>query len=64
MSYKAGTVLFAGGNIPEHIEEAKKYIERMGLTRDDVKMLGSAEEILIVAKRQVTLEEKDVKQFV
>ena len=49
-------VYFAGCDCPEHIEEAKKYIKRMGFSQDDVKLVRRKYddrdgEILVVGKR-------------
>lgn len=55
MLYKAGTVLFAGDSL--HAEAAKDYVLRQGLTRDDVKIIGNESEVLVIAKKEVTLRE-------
>lgn len=58
MKVKAGSVLFAGYNCPEHIEAAKEYIKRNSLTGEDVKMESDKEtqtELLVVTKKEVEL---------
>lgn len=49
--YKAGTVLFSG----YEVEDAKDYIKRFGLTREDVKILKYQTGITVEAIRSVTL---------
>ena len=64
MIYKAGTQLCAGGDTVEHHEEIRKYIERHGLTFDQVKKVKQtcketgAVSIVLVAKTEVELRGK------
>jgi len=55
MIFTQGYTLFAGSNCPEHIQEAKDYISRNNLTRDDVKLLSNDDEVLVITKRNVKL---------
>lgn len=48
--------LFAGCNCPEHIEEAKKYVKKHGLTGDDVKIIANEEDVLVMTKRPIFLK--------
>lgn len=49
--------LFAGsGDDPEHIEEAKKYVKKHGLTSEDVKIISNGEQVLVVTKREIELK--------
>lgn len=64
MIYRAGTQLCAGSDTPEHHEEIRKYMERHGLTPDDVKRVRSTckktgrVDLLLVAKKEVELRGK------
>ncbi len=57
MTYASGFVLFWGGL--ENEAEARAYIKRYGLTHDDVKLVKRGEELLIIAKREVNLTERN-----
>lgn len=47
----SGPVIFATGNSPEGVEDAKAYIARFGLTRDDVSLVSRRSMVLVIAKR-------------
>ena len=53
MTLEPGFCLFAGGDSPEYIEEARAYIRRNGLTADDVKIVRRPEDdlVLVITKR-------------
>lgn len=53
MSYKKGTVLFAGWVGQE--EFMKRYIKIYGLTKHDVKIEKRGDELLLRARRDVSL---------
>lgn len=52
-----GAVLFAGDT--GHEQQARGYIKRHGLTADDVRMVKRGEELLIIAKREFNLTERN-----
>lgn len=56
MKCPEGMVLLAGADCDEHVEEAKKYILRYNLTREDVKLTRSPENgVRIITKREIEL---------
>jgi hypothetical protein len=57
MICKEGTVLFAGG-YPDHLEEAKAYIENLNIPKDKVKILkvdGTGLIVRVKAGEEVTI---------
>jgi hypothetical protein len=48
-----GPVLFASDDSPEALADAKAYIARFGLTRDDVTLTVRRGQTLVIAKRNV-----------
>lgn len=61
MTYKSNTVLFAGG--PDDLDEAKKYIKRYGLSKENVSIIrgGTSQSITVRVRngREVKLREGD-----
>lgn len=55
MRIEAGTVLYASDDIDEGVAEARAYIKRFGLTREDVRLVKRLGQTLVIAKREVTL---------
>jgi len=56
-TYPPRFCLFAGGK--DHLDEAKKYVKRFGLTSEDVKITSNGKEILVMTKKEVKLKEVD-----
>lgn len=52
---KAGTVLYASDDSADSVTEAREYIKRHGLTRDDVKLVKRECQVLVVAEREIEL---------
>jgi len=48
-----GPVIFASDDSPEAVRDAKAYIRRFDLTRDDVSIVQKDGQTLVVAKRNV-----------
>jgi hypothetical protein len=48
-----GPVIFASDDSPEAMRDAKAYIVRHKLTRDDVALLRKDRQTIVVAKRNV-----------
>lgn len=48
--YPSGSVFFAGANLPEHLEEAKRWIRKHNLTSDDVRIVRVDDQILVKRK--------------
>ena len=46
-----GPVLFASDDSPEAVADAKAYIARFHLTRDDVSLIKREGQTLVIAKR-------------
>ena len=44
-------VLYASDDSPEAVKDAKEYIKRFSLTRDDVSIIRKAGQTLVIAKR-------------
>jgi hypothetical protein len=44
-------VLFASDDSLESVDDAKEYIKRFSLTRDDVSIIRKAGQTLVIAKR-------------
>jgi hypothetical protein len=55
--FPAKFCLFAGDACQEHIDEAKNYVKRMGLTSEDVKIICNDENVLIITKREVEIKD-------
>lgn len=53
-----GVVLFASDTTPEAIQEARAYIAKFHLTADDVRLIKVEDQVRVVTKRPVTLEER------
>jgi hypothetical protein len=53
--YAIGTYLFSTQLCDEGIFEAKKYIKRMNLTRDDVKIVSSDGMVSVKTIREIDL---------
>ena len=49
----AGWVLYAGDDSHESVQEAREYIKRHSLTRDDVKLVKREGQVLVIAIREV-----------
>ncbi len=45
------TIMFWSNDSPESIQDAKKYIHRHELTRDDVRMIKKDEQVMVISKR-------------
>ncbi len=54
MIYKSGTVLFAGGL--DDLDEAKKYIKRYNLSKDDVSLIQGK------TNQSITVKVKDGRE--
>lgn len=55
MTLKKGTFLFAGWN-PDHLPDAKKYIDDNKLTKSDIELLSNEKnELLIRTKRDIEI---------
>ena len=50
---KSGMQLFASDTSDAALADAKAYIKRQGLTKDDVKLIKKNGQILVVAIREV-----------
>jgi hypothetical protein len=48
-----GPVLFASDDSQDALDDAKAYIGRFGLTKDDVRLVRSDGQTLVIAKRNV-----------
>lgn len=46
-----GPVIYASDGSPEALADAKAYIARFGLTRDDVSLIQRRGQTLVIAKR-------------
>lgn len=55
---EAGTVLYASDDSDEALADARAYIKRFGLTREDVRLVKRLGQTLVIAKREVTLNER------
>jgi hypothetical protein len=44
-------VLYASDDSPEAVDDAKEYIKRFSLTRDDVSIIRKEGQTLVIAKR-------------
>jgi hypothetical protein len=55
MTLRAGTVLYASDASDDAAADARAYIRKHGLTRDDVKLVKREGQILVVAEREVRL---------
>lgn len=55
LKLKKGMVYFAGSDCDEHIEEAKKYIDKNGWTKEDVRLvrrtIGEQSLICVIGNR-------------
>lgn len=60
MELRPDTILFASDTTPEAIQEARAYISNYALTSDDVRLIKTEEQVRVVTKRPVTLEEPNV----
>lgn len=49
-------VLYASDDSDASITEARDYIRRHGLTQDDVRLIRKGGSVMVVAKREVTLD--------
>ena len=47
----AGPVIFWSDDSPDALADAKAYIARFGLTRDDVSLVVKAGQTMVIAKR-------------
>lgn len=52
-----GVVLFASDTTSDAIQEARAYIAKFHLTADDVRLIKVEDQVRVVTKRPVTLEE-------
>lgn len=52
-----GVVIFASNTTQEAIQEARAYIAKYHLTVDDVRLIKVDEQVRVVTKRPLTLEE-------
>jgi len=57
-----GPVIFASDDSSEALADAKAYILRFNLTRDDVSLLRKNGQTLVVAKRNVADKIKNPRQ--
>lgn len=48
-----GPILFASDTSAEAVEDAKAYIRRFDLTRDDVRLVQENGQTLVIAKRNI-----------
>jgi len=55
---EAGTVIYASDDSDEALADARAYIKRFGLTREDVRLVTRLGQALVIAKREVTLNER------
>ena len=49
----AGFVLYACGDHPDSVEQARDYIRRMGLTESDCRIIRVDAQIRVVSKREL-----------
>lgn len=58
MKYPENFILFAGCS-ETHLEDAKKFCEKMGLSGDDVKIVVTYDKsVLVKTKREINFEKK------
>ena len=55
-----GPVLFASDDSNEAVIDAKKYIKRFSLTKDDVHLLRHEGQTLVIAKRNIADKLRDI----
>lgn len=58
MRIEAGTVIYASDDIDEALADARAYIKRFGLTREDVRLVKRLGQTLVIAKQEMTLNER------
>lgn len=58
MRIEAGTVLYASDDSDEGVADARAYIKRFGLTREDVRLVKRLGQTLVIAKQEMTLNER------
>lgn len=59
MTIQPGTVLYASDDSDASISEAREYIRQHGLTQDDVRLIRKDGSVMVVAKRDVALINRD-----
>lgn len=59
---QAGTVLYASDDSSASITEAREYIKRHGLTQEDVRLIRKGESVMVIAKRDVVLINRNEKE--
>ena len=56
MTIKPGTVLYASDDSQASITDAREYIRHHSLTQDDVRLIRKDWSVMVVAKREITLD--------